>query len=168
MTSHDVVARVRRLVGTRKVGHAGTLDPMATGVLLVGVNRATRLLTYLVGADKSYAATIRLGQRTHTDDAQGEQLPAHDPAAVARTVQALSLPAITAATAALTGEIEQVPSAVSAIKVGGIRSYARVRAGQEIEPDPSSTYRLRSRCPLERTCGRWHVIWARRSAWVAT
>ncbi len=133
MTSHDVVARVRRLVGTRKVGHAGTLDPMATGVLLVGVNRATRLLTYLVGADKSYAATIRLGQRTHTDDAQGEQLPAHDPAAVARTVQALSLPAITAATAALTGEIEQVPSAVSAIKVGGIRSYARVRAGQEIE-----------------------------------
>lgn len=133
MTSHDVVARVRRLVGTRKVGHAGTLDPMATGVLLVGVNRATRLLTYLVGADKSYAATIRLGQRTHTDDAQGEQMPAHDPAAVARTVQGLSLPAITAATAALTGEIEQVPSSVSAIKVGGVRSYARVRAGQEVE-----------------------------------
>jgi tRNA pseudouridine55 synthase len=125
-TSHDVVARVRRLAGTRKVGHAGTLDPMATGVLVLGVGRATRLLTYLVGATKSYDATIRLGLSTVTDDAEGE---------VTARADAGSVPAdrLAAAVLRLTGEIQQVPSAVSAIKVGGRRSYARVRAGEEVE-----------------------------------
>lgn len=125
-TSHDVVARVRRLAATRRVGHAGTLDPMATGVLVLGVGRATKLLTYVVGADKDYLATIRLGVATTTDDAEGETLaasgaPAVDPEALAAGV------------AALTGEIQQVPSAVSAIKVDGKRAYARVRAGEDVE-----------------------------------
>src|SRR5690625_1311898 len=112
-TSHDVVGRMRRLAGTRKVGHAGTLDPMATGVLVLGVNRATRLLTYLVGADKEYTATIRLGQNTLTDDAQGEvthAVGAADPAQLR-----LRLPE---QIASLTGAIDQVPSAVSAIQIG--------------------------------------------------
>jgi tRNA pseudouridine55 synthase len=128
-TSHDVVARVRRLAGTRKVGHAGTLDPMATGVLVVGVDRATRLLTYLVGADKDYAATVRLGVATTTDDAEGEVLRAVDASGVTPA-------AVEAATAALTGAIEQVPSSVSAIKVDGKRAYARVRAGESVELAP--------------------------------
>lgn len=123
-TSHDVVARVRRLVGTRKVGHAGTLDPMATGVLVLGVERATRLLTYLVGADKDYDATIRLGVATTTDDAEGEVL--------ARTAAHPTREAIDAAVARLTGEIRQRPSSVSAIKVDGQRAYARVRAGEDV------------------------------------
>ncbi|CAM3397933.1 tRNA pseudouridine(55) synthase TruB [Occultella aeris] len=126
LTSHDVVARVRRFAGTKKVGHAGTLDPMATGLLVLGVNRATRLLTYLVGADKTYLATIRLGQATVSDDAEGEitatpGLPETDDEAVRSAV------------AGLTGAIEQVPSAVSAIKVDGKRSYARVRAGEDVD-----------------------------------
>jgi tRNA pseudouridine55 synthase len=124
-TSHDVVARARRLCGTRKVGHAGTLDPMATGVLVLGINRATRLLTFLVGCDKTYTATIRLGQSTITDDADGEIATSHD-------VSALSVEQVERGVAALTGEIAQVPSAVSAIKVDGQRSYARVRAGQDV------------------------------------
>jgi tRNA pseudouridine55 synthase len=124
-TSHDVVARARRLCGTRKVGHAGTLDPMATGVLVLGVNRATKLLTFLVGCDKTYAATIRLGQSTITDDADGEIATSHD-------VAGLTAESVARGVAALTGEIAQVPSAVSAIKVDGQRSYARVRAGQEV------------------------------------
>ncbi|MEO8556858.1 MAG: tRNA pseudouridine(55) synthase TruB [Actinomycetota bacterium] len=124
-TSHDVVARCRRLCGTRKVGHAGTLDPMATGVLVLGVNRATRLLTFLVGCDKAYSATIRLGQSTMTDDAEGEITSSHD-------VSALTTEEVERGVAALTGEIAQVPSAVSAIKVDGQRSYARVRAGQDV------------------------------------
>ena len=124
-TSHDVVARCRRLCGTRKVGHAGTLDPMATGVLVLGINRATKLLTFLVGCDKTYAATIRLGQSTITDDAEGEVTMSHD-------VQGLSVESVAQAVAGLTGEIAQVPSSVSAIKVGGQRSYARVRAGQDV------------------------------------
>jgi len=124
-TSHDVVGRVRRLAGTKKVGHAGTLDPMATGVLVLGVNRATRLLTYLVGSDKEYAATIRLGQDTVTDDAEGEVTSAPGAAAVDDG-------ALRAAVAGLTGAIAQVPSAVSAIKVDGKRSYARVRAGEDV------------------------------------
>jgi tRNA pseudouridine55 synthase len=124
-TSHDVVARCRRLCGTRKVGHAGTLDPMATGVLVLGINRATKLLTFLVGCDKTYTATIRLGQSTITDDADGEITMSHD-------VGALSPEAVEHAVADLTGEISQVPSAVSAIKVDGQRSYARVRAGQDV------------------------------------
>lgn len=126
MTSHDVVGRVRRLVGTRKVGHAGTLDPMATGVLVLGVNRATRLLGHLALHDKTYEATIRLGQDTVTDDAEGEVIASPGAAGLAEE-------AITQAVAALTGDIEQRPSAVSAIKVDGQRSYARVRAGEQVE-----------------------------------
>lgn len=125
ITSHDVVARVRRLAGTKKVGHAGTLDPMATGLLLLGVNRATRLLTYLVGADKTYRATIRLGQGTVTDDAEGE-------ITASPGIGDLDERTLAAAVGGLTGAIEQVPSAVSAIKVDGRRSYARVRAGEEV------------------------------------
>jgi len=124
-TSHDVVARCRRLCGTRRVGHAGTLDPMATGVLVLGINRATKLLTFLVGCDKTYTATIRLGQSTLTDDAEGEITTSHD-------VVGLSVEAVERAVAGLTGEIAQVPSSVSAIKVDGQRSYARVRAGQDV------------------------------------
>lgn len=128
LTSHDVVARVRRAFGTRKVGHAGTLDPMATGLLVIGIEGATRLLTYIVGADKTYEATIRLGQATTTDDAEGEiQTTATAEALVAAT------PArIAAGVAALRGEISQVPSAVSAIKVDGRRAYDRVRAGEDV------------------------------------
>jgi tRNA pseudouridine55 synthase len=124
-TSHDVVARCRRLCDTRKVGHAGTLDPMATGVLVLGINRATRLLTFLVGCDKTYTATIRLGQSTLTDDADGQTTATHD-------VSALSAEAVAEAVTGLTGRVAQVPSAVSAIKVNGQRSYARVRAGQDV------------------------------------
>ena len=124
-TSHQVVGRLRRLLGTRKVGHAGTLDPMATGVLVVGVNRATRLLGLLALDDKVYAATIRLGVSTVTDDAEGETTAA--PGAAALDPEALA-----AALGDLTGEISQVPSAVSAIKVDGVRAYARIRAGQEV------------------------------------
>lgn len=124
-TSHDVVARSRRILNTRKVGHAGTLDPMATGLLVLAVGRATRLLTYVTGHDKSYDATIRLGQSTITDDAEGE---------VTATADALSVSddALATAIADLTGDISQVPSSVSAIKVDGERSYARVRAGEEV------------------------------------
>jgi tRNA pseudouridine55 synthase len=124
-TSHDVVARCRRLCGTRKVGHAGTLDPMATGVLVLGINRATKLLTFLVGCDKTYTGTIRLGQSTITDDAEGEITESRD-------VSGLSRQSVEQAVAKLTGEISQVPSSVSAIKVNGQRSYARVRAGQDV------------------------------------
>ncbi|GAB76508.1 tRNA pseudouridine55 synthase [Austwickia chelonae] len=127
MTSHDVVGRCRRICGTRRVGHAGTLDPMATGLLLIGVNKATRLLTFLVGCDKTYLATIRLGQSTVTDDAEGELTGAVD------VLPALEEKEIDAAIARLTGSIEQVPSAVSAIKVDGVRSYARVRGGEQVD-----------------------------------
>ena len=127
-TSHDVVARTRRLANTRKVGHAGTLDPMATGLLVLGVGSSTRLLTYLVGADKEYTATIRLGAATTTDDAEGEFL---DPEPDA-TTPLVTRDAIDSAMQALSGEIEQVPSSVSAIKVDGKRAYARVRAGEDI------------------------------------
>ncbi|WP_136192255.1 MULTISPECIES: tRNA pseudouridine(55) synthase TruB [Actinomyces] len=127
VTSHDVVAMTRRMAATRKVGHAGTLDPMATGLLLLGVGRATRFLTYLVGADKTYRATVRLGQTTLTEDADGELT------AAAGCTAAPDLPArLDAALVALTGEIMQVPSAVSAIKIGGVRSYARVRGGEDV------------------------------------
>lgn len=125
-TSHDVVARGRRLAGTRKVGHAGTLDPMATGVLILGVGRATKLLGYLSLTDKSYDATIRLGGATTTDDAEGEPIPG-------APADRLELAVVEAALARLTGEIEQVPSSVSAIKVDGKRSYARVRAGEDVQ-----------------------------------
>ncbi|MGI6878662.1 tRNA pseudouridine(55) synthase TruB [Microbacterium sp. gxy059] len=126
ITSHDVVARSRRARGTRKIGHAGTLDPMATGLLVVGVEQATRLLTFLVGLDKTYRAVIRLGETTSTDDADGESTgrPGAEGADEA---------AIRAGVARLTGAISQVPSAVSAIKVDGRRAYDRVRAGEEVE-----------------------------------
>lgn len=130
-TSHDVVARVRRMFGTRRVGHAGTLDPMATGLLIVGVNRGTKLLTHLVGLPKSYSATIRLGAATVTDDAMGEV----STVASAAEVAALTAERIDSELARLTGVIQQVPSAVSAIKVNGQRSYARVRAGEDVHLD---------------------------------
>jgi tRNA pseudouridine55 synthase len=125
MTSHDVVARVRRLLQTRKVGHAGTLDPMATGVLVLGVGRATRLLHHLVLADKAYTATIRLGRSTDTDDAEGELI-------ASSSVADVTDDDVRAAMTKLSGAIEQVPSAVSAIKVGGRRAYKRVRAGESV------------------------------------
>ena len=138
-TSHDVVARSRRLCGTRKVGHAGTLDPMATGVLVLGINRATKLLTFLVGTDKTYTATIRLGQSTITDDADGEIATSHD-------VSRLTAEAVQRGVAALTGQIAQVPSAVSAIKVDGQRSYARVRrSAVRCPPTPRAAPRSRAR-----------------------
>ena len=126
LTSHDVVARVRRLAGTRKVGHAGTLDPMATGVLLVGVERTTRLLGHLALTDKAYSATVRLGVSTVTDDAEGDVVSASDASVV-------DLAAVEAELVALRGDILQRPSAVSAIKVDGVRSYKRVREGEDVE-----------------------------------
>ncbi|MBX7453231.1 tRNA pseudouridine(55) synthase TruB [Mycolicibacterium sp. 3033] len=126
MTSHDVVGRCRRLFGTRKVGHAGTLDPMATGVLVVGIDRATKILGLLTATDKSYDATIRLGQTTTTEDAEGELL---------QTVSAAEVTdeQIEAAIAPLRGAIGQIPSAVSAIKVAGKRAYQMVRDGETVE-----------------------------------
>ncbi|MFI0897655.1 tRNA pseudouridine(55) synthase TruB [Streptomyces sp. NPDC020983] len=129
LTSHGVVSRVRRFAGTRRVGHAGTLDPMATGVLVVGVEKATRLLGHLALTEKEYTATIRLGRTTVTDDAEGEVTASAPPAAVA----AVTREALDAGIAALTGPIRQVPSKVSAIKVNGVRSYTRVREGEEFE-----------------------------------
>jgi len=129
MTSHDVVAKVRKLAGTRKVGHAGTLDPMATGLLVLGIESATKLLTFIVGADKTYEATIRLGSATVTDDREGDVLSQATEAQLATVSEAAILKVIST----LTGDIQQVPSQVSAIKVDGERSYARVRAGEEVE-----------------------------------
>lgn len=126
MTSHDVVARVRRLAGTRKVGHAGTLDPMATGVLLVGVDRATRLLGHLTLTEKAYDATVRLGAATTTDDAEGETVST-------ASVAHLTEDDVRSAAGAFVGAIEQKPSAVSAVKVDGRRAYARVRAGEDVD-----------------------------------
>jgi tRNA pseudouridine55 synthase len=126
MTSHDVVAKVRRIMGTKKVGHAGTLDPMATGVLVLGIERATKLLGHLALDTKAYLATIRLGASTTTDDAEGEVLSTSDTSTVTDA-------AVAAGIAKLTGHIQQVPSAVSAVKVDGKRAYARVRAGEQVE-----------------------------------
>lgn len=128
-TSHDVVARMRRLAGTRKVGHAGTLDPAASGVLVLGVEKATKLLTWVTGTSKTYEAAIRLGAATVTDDAEGETTERADTAAL----EAVSEADIHREIAALTGEIQQVPSSVSAIKVDGKRSYARVRGGEDVK-----------------------------------
>lgn len=128
-TSHDVVARIRKVAGTRRVGHAGTLDPMATGLLVLGVESATKLLTFIVGADKTYEATIRLGASTITDDRESEFLSQ----ASRDEVAAVSDLAIRASIEKLTGDIEQVPSSVSAIKVDGVRSYAKVRGGEEVK-----------------------------------
>jgi tRNA pseudouridine55 synthase len=126
LTSHDVVARIRRLAGTRRVGHAGTLDPMATGVLVVGVEKATRLLGHLTLTEKEYQATIRLGQATDTGDAEGAVLT---PGTPARPAAGLTRAQVEAAVAGLTGEIQQVPPAVSAIKVAGRRAYQLAREG---------------------------------------
>jgi len=135
MTSHDVVARVRRLAGTRRVGHAGTLDPMATGVLVIGVEQATRLLGHLMLTAKEYQATIRLGQSTSTDDAEGEPVGGAPAAGVTRE-------ALDAEVARLTGETMQVPPGVSAIKVNGQRAYKLTRAGAapELKPRPVTVY----------------------------
>ncbi|MEU6644868.1 tRNA pseudouridine(55) synthase TruB [Saccharomonospora sp. NPDC046836] len=137
MTSHDVVARARRIMGTRKVGHAGTLDPMATGVLVLGIERATKLLWHLGLDRKTYLATIALGAATTTDDVEGEVLSEADPAAVTGEQ-------IRGGVAALTGDIQQVPSAVSAVKVEGKRAYARVRAGEDVQlaARPVTVYRF--------------------------
>ncbi len=129
VTSHDVVARARRALNTRKIGHAGTLDPMATGLLVLGVGPATRLLTYLVGLDKTYEATIRLGVSTDSDDADGTETERAD----ADSLAAVGDADIAAGIAALSGEIDQVPSRVSAIKVGGKRAYDLARAGEHVE-----------------------------------
>jgi len=125
-TSHDVVAKMRRFAGTRRVGHAGTLDPMATGVLVIGVEKATRLLGHLALTEKEYTATIRLGQTTVTDDAEGEITSSGGAAGTA-------LSAVEAGIGELTGDIQQVPSKVSAIKIDGKRSYTRAREGEEFE-----------------------------------
>jgi len=125
LTSHDVVAHLRRIARTRKVGHAGTLDPAATGILVLGVGRATRLLAHLVLADKAYAATLRLGFSTVTDDAAGDVLTVHDAAGVTDD-------AVRAAARRFVGTIDQVPSSVSAVKVAGRRAYQRVRAGEAV------------------------------------
>lgn len=129
ITSHDVVGRLRQLARTRRVGHAGTLDPMATGVLVIGVGKATRLLHHLVLTDKAYTATIRLGQATTTDDAEGDVVSAASAAGIGEA-------AVRSAISALTGDIDQVPSSVSAIKVDGQRAYARARAGEAFELPP--------------------------------
>lgn len=149
VTSHDVVARARRALNTRKIGHAGTLDPMATGLLVLGIGPATRLLTFIVGLDKTYEATIRLGVSTDSDDADGEVTAQADAADVASVTDAL----IAAGIAALTGEISQVPSTVSAIKVGGRRAYDLARAGEQVE--------LKARAV---TIGRFEVLSMRRAA----
>jgi tRNA pseudouridine55 synthase len=146
MTSHDVVSRTRRALGTRKVGHAGTLDPMATGLLLLGIDSSTRLLTYLVGLEKRYVATIRLGVATDTDDAEGQVTVTIDASGITRA-------AIDVAIAALTGEISQVPSSFSAIKVDGRRSYDRARAGEEVVLAPRTV-----------TISRFDVVAERREA----
>jgi tRNA pseudouridine55 synthase len=128
LTSHGVVSRVRKLANTRKVGHAGTLDPMATGLLTLGLNSSTRLLTFLVGLDKEYYATIRLGQTTDTDDAEGATLTTAEPALVA----ALTDDAVRTAIQPLTGAISQVPSSVSAIRIDGRHAYELARAGETV------------------------------------
>jgi tRNA pseudouridine55 synthase len=137
LTSHDVVARVRRLAGTRKVGHAGTLDPMATGVLVLGVGRATRLLGHLMLTDKAYDATIRLGVSTITDDAEGDVV-------ATAPVDGIDAQQVRDELARFVGDIEQVPTAVSAIKVGGKRSYQRVREGEQValEARPVTVHEL--------------------------
>ncbi|MBA3619070.1 MAG: tRNA pseudouridine(55) synthase TruB [Acidothermales bacterium] len=144
-TSHDVVARVRRIAGIRRVGHAGTLDPMATGVLVLGLGRGTRLLGQLTLRDKAYDATIRLGQTTVTDDAQGELTSEASAARVGED-------AIRAAVVDLTGALQQVPAAVSAVKVDGERAYRRVRAGERVELAPRAV-----------TVSRFDVLAVRRS-----
>ncbi|MBK4138119.1 tRNA pseudouridine(55) synthase TruB [Corynebacterium macginleyi] len=126
MTSHDVVSRLRRYFRTKKVGHAGTLDPMATGVLVLGIERGTKFLAHMVASTKSYSATIRLGASTATDDAEGEFR-------WGKAATALSASDIAAEVATLTGHIMQKPAAVSAIKIAGKRAHELVREGKEVD-----------------------------------
>lgn len=137
MTSHDVVARARRELGTRRVGHAGTLDPMATGVLVLGVGRATRLLTFITGVDKTYEATIRFGIETDSLDADGDVTATHD-------MEPPTPDEVEVAAAELTGPILQVPPMVSAVKVGGRRLHELAREGVEVEraPRPVTVHRF--------------------------
>jgi tRNA pseudouridine55 synthase len=128
-TSHDVVAKVRKAVGTKKVGHAGTLDPLATGLLVLGIESGTKLLTFLVGADKTYEATIRLGQQTVSDDSESEVIASANADQIAKLTDA----DINREIEKLTGVIKQIPSSVSAIKVAGKRAYDLVRAGEQVE-----------------------------------
>ncbi len=128
-TSHDVVAKLRGIAATRRVGHAGTLDPMATGLLVIGINNATKLLTFIVGESKTYTGTIRLGAATLTDDRESEYISVASPEQVERITE----DQISAAIESLTGEIMQVPASVSAIKVNGERAYAKVRGGDEVK-----------------------------------
>lgn len=149
VTSHDVVAKTRKALGTRKVGHAGTLDPLATGLLVIGVDSSTRLLTHMVGLDKEYRATIRLGQHSDSDDTDGVL---SDP--VARdTLDAVTDQQILAAIEPLRGVIQQVPSTVSAIKVSGRRAYDLVRSGEEVVLQPRKV-----------TIQRFDVVQVRRGA----
>jgi len=129
MTSHDVVAKIRRRFGTKKVGHAGTLDPMATGVLVLGLGNATRLLQYVVDGRKSYTATIALGKSTITDDRDGQIIKTVTPEILAKVEDS----EISRILAEMVGEISQRPSSVSAIKVAGKTGHERVRAGEEFE-----------------------------------
>lgn len=158
MTSHDVVSRMRRVFGTSRVGHAGTLDPMATGVLIIGIERATKLLGHLTLDDKTYRTTMRLGAATDTDDADGEIIAQAESAAV----QALSPQQILAACAVYTGEIDQVPAAVSAVKIDGQRAYDRVRAGEDVQLPPRRvtihSFTVHSCTPVQTTAGDfWDV-----------
>ncbi|MEV4687842.1 tRNA pseudouridine(55) synthase TruB [Microbacterium sp. LWH3-1.2] len=146
ITSHDVVARARRALGTRKIGHAGTLDPMATGLLVLGVEGATRLLTFAVGLDKTYEATIRLGVATETDDADGTVIAETDAASLGDV-------AISDGIAALTGRISQVPSTYSAIKVDGRRAYDLARAGEDVQLKPREVIVSRFDLLAERRSG---------------
>ena len=180
LTSHDVVARIRRLAGTRRVGHAGTLDPMATGVLVVGVEKATRLLGHLALTEKEYSATIRLGQVTDSDDADGQIVAATSAAGVSEQD-------LRAAVAALRGEIRQVPPAVSAVKVGGKRAYKLTLLRRAAPASAAHLDRARVRRPSwcaarvtcsTRTCPSparaaptswpWPATSAPCSAWAAT
>lgn len=147
-TSHDVVAKLRGIAGTRRVGHAGTLDPMATGLLVLGTDAGTKLLTFLVGADKTYQATIRLGAATVTDDAEGDIVFTAD-------TEAIELVEIEAQLQNLRGAIMQVPSSVSAIKVDGQRAYAKVRGGDEVKlaPRPITIHRFEILGPIRRIDG---------------
>lgn len=148
ITSHDVVSRARRALNTRKIGHAGTLDPMATGLLVLGIGKATRLLTFIVGLGKTYEATIRLGVATDSDDADGVETSRTDATAVTDDQ-------IRAGITPLTGDISQVPSTVSAIKIGGKRAYDLARAGEHVE--------LRARAV---TVSRFDIVAVRREAGV--
>lgn len=149
-TSHDVVAKVRKAIGTKKVGHAGTLDPLATGLLVLGIESGTKLLTFLIGADKTYQAVIRLGQQTVSDDSQSVVIFT----AAKDQISKISDSEINRAVSSLTGVIMQTPSSVSAIKVAGKRAYDLVRAGESVELKPRQVTVLRfDVLKIERVAG---------------